>query len=708
LTLTTSYSGNPGNSRILWNNATQNTATQLNINHLTTGNVDIDVFLELLKPNDVLVIQDSGNSDNYQRWKVSANITIFPNSYVTVPVTLDSSNGNGTTNFANALPIILVIVGTGLTGATGPQGATGLGATGASGLAGTTGATGASGYAGTTGATGASGPQGPQGSTGAGATGASGYQGTTGPIGATGASGYQGTTGPQGPQGSTGAGATGASGYAGTTGATGASGYQGTTGATGASGLAGTTGATGATGASGATGLGYAGLTSTTSFLIGTGSKAFTTNLANTATAFTVGSRVRVASSASPTNFMDGPITAFSGTTLTVGVDFIGGSGTFASWNITDIGPIGPQGPTGPIGATGASGLAGTTGATGASGPQGPQGPTGPQGPQGPQGPVGATGASGTAGGANTQVQYNNSGVIAGSSGLTFNNSSNALIALGNITGGNLIGTLANGTSNIAITTANGNISFSVNAVSGALDVTQFGIEANTLQLGNLTGAPTAYLTMPAANGLAGLTAIKFTAGTFAASPQVGSMNYDGNVFRMTAAAGNESVTMNSYYYRTNANVALANVNTAQAWLGVGVTLQSNVTYAFTGQFSLVTTGTASHTEAIGFGGTATLYNIGYLSTRGNANAITNTTGNTYMVYHTANTSTVQTGAFTTAQNVYYQLSGTVSSNVTGTFIPQLTFSAAPGGTSNVLTGASFQITALQGGNANVNIGTWA
>ena len=297
-------------------------------------------------------------------------------------------------------------------------------------------------------------------------------------------------------------------------------------------------------------------------------------------------------------------------------------------------------------------------------------------------------------------------GVMTGTSLSTTGNISTS--ATGNITGGNLIGTYANGTSNISIPSASGNIIFNVAGAAGPLDVTQYGIEANTLQLGNLTGLPTAYLTIPAANGLAGLTAIKLTAGTFATSPQAGSMNYDGTVFRFTAATGNESVAMNSYIYRANANITLSSVNTAQAWLGVGVRVQSNVTYQFNGMFNLVTTGTTAHTEAVSFGGTATLYNIGYLTTRGNANAITASTGNVYSVYRTSNASSVQTGSFNTAQNAYYSLSGTVSSNVTGTFIPQLTFSAAPGGAATVVTGAYFQLTPLQAGNGNVNIGTWA
>lgn len=325
-----------------------------------------------------------------------------------------------------------------------------------------------------------------------------------------------------------------------------------------------------------------------------------------------------------------------------------------------------------------------------------------------------ATGNTATVGGGT--LTFSASNVIASSNlsatgNITGGNvlTSGIISATGNVTGNNFIGRLANGTSNIAISTANGNIIFNVNGVSGPVDITQYGIEANTILLGNLTGQiPTAYLTLPAANGAAGITAVKFTPGTFADNPQAGSLNFDGNVFRMTAAAGNESVTMNSYFYRTNANITLANASTAQAWLGVGVTLQANTVYQFNGLFNLVTTGTTSHTEAIGMGGTATLFNIGYHVTRANANAITATSGNTYITYRTSNASVVQTGAFTTAQNVVYTINGTVSTNAGGTFIPQLTFSAAPAGTSTVTTGAYFQITALQGGNGNVNIGTWA
>jgi len=88
-------------------------------------------------------------------------------------------------------------------------------------------------------------------------------------------------------------------------------------------------------------GIGYYGLTSTSSVAIGTGTKTFTTNLNSTNTAFTVGSRVRVAYPPDPTYFMEGNITAFSGTTLTINADVVGGSGTLANWSFTSVGSAG-------------------------------------------------------------------------------------------------------------------------------------------------------------------------------------------------------------------------------------------------------------------------------------------------------------------------------------------------------------------------------
>jgi hypothetical protein len=187
---TSATTGDPGSGDLLWNNATQISATQININHINSDGIDVDIFLGLIKTNDVIIVQDANNSNNYQKWTVSSTPTMQTN-YVEVPVTLTTSAGTGTTNFANNHPLIMAIISTGIVGPTGPIGATGptgpVGATGSVGATGATGPTGATGATGTTGGVGATGATGPAGATGpTGPTGPTGLTGPTGPTGATG------------------------------------------------------------------------------------------------------------------------------------------------------------------------------------------------------------------------------------------------------------------------------------------------------------------------------------------------------------------------------------------------------------------------------------------------------------------------------------------------------------------------------------------
>ena len=74
--------------------------------------------------------------------------------------------------------------------------------------------------------------------------------------------------------------------------------------------------------------------TSTTSLLIEVASKAFTVA---PSLGYVAGMRVRATSAANPANFMEGTVTSYVSTTLTVAVDTIGGTGTLADWTITGL-----------------------------------------------------------------------------------------------------------------------------------------------------------------------------------------------------------------------------------------------------------------------------------------------------------------------------------------------------------------------------------
>ncbi|MFA6063891.1 MAG: hypothetical protein WC736_14990 [Gallionella sp.] len=94
------------------------------------------------------------------------------------------------------------------------------------------------------------------------------------------------------------------------------------------------------TGPTGATGAGYTATSVTSLAIASSGSKVFTTQ---TGLAYTAGARIRATSIAAG-DYMEGVVTAYSGSTLTVTMDRSSGSGTHIDWNINVIGDVGPPG----------------------------------------------------------------------------------------------------------------------------------------------------------------------------------------------------------------------------------------------------------------------------------------------------------------------------------------------------------------------------
>ena len=214
-----------------------------------------------------------------------------------------------------------------------------------------------------------------------GISGFSGYSGISGFSGFSGISGFSGFSGFSGISGFSGSGISGFSGYSGFSGISGYSG-SGVSGWSGYSGISGFSGS-GVSGYSGYSGLGYYGLTATGSNSLSLGSKSFTTNLDASTTAFTVGQYIRVFATSVPSQYMEGLITAFTGTSLTVNMTYVNGGASFTNWTITASGAVGTSGYSGysgysgATGATGTSGFSGYSGATGATGASGYSGYSG-------------------------------------------------------------------------------------------------------------------------------------------------------------------------------------------------------------------------------------------------------------------------------------------------------------------------------------------
>ena len=101
---------------------------------------------------------------------------------------------------------------------------------------------------------------------------------------------------------------------------------------------------------------------STTSLAIGTGTKTLTIEASKQ---FAIGQTARITYNSDVGKWMQGTVSAYNATTgsLSISVDTISSSGTYAVWTVALTGSVGPTG------ATGATGATGPTGATGATGP---------------------------------------------------------------------------------------------------------------------------------------------------------------------------------------------------------------------------------------------------------------------------------------------------------------------------------------------------
>jgi hypothetical protein len=164
-------------------------------------------------------------------------------------------------------------------------------------------------------------------------------------------------------------------------------------------------------------------------------------------------------------------------------------------------------------------------------------------------------------------------------------------------------------------------------------------------------------------------------------------------------------------FYSLNSTLAGANATGAQSVLGVGVTLVGSTVYQLEAVYAFSkTAGSVSHTFGIGFGGTATVNNIAY-SFQGlfKSTGFTGVTPPDVMEYiQTTSNTTVTVATTGTSIQLIGILKGTVSVNAGGTFIPQYSLSAAPGGAYTTAVGTYFKISPLAASGSNVNIGTWA
>ena len=208
--------------------------------------------------------------------------------------------------------------------------------------------------------------------------------------------------------------------------------------------------------------------------------------------------------------------------------------------------------------------------------------------------------------------------------------------------------------------------------------------------------------------------AIVMTNNSLLATANAGFIEYNGTSMYFTPAGTQRGVVPGMQMFVLSTDYVGLNSSSAQTLLGLssGVTLSSNTAYAFEIVAPLSkSSGTTAHTVGLLFAGTATISRIGYYNFNTSSSSSTLTTNiGMNMLYSTSTASTVFTGSgmATNPAVVEIRVTGTVTVNVGGTFLPQYICSSAPGGSYTTANGAYMIIYPIGTGTANVSIGTWA
>ena len=310
---------------------------------------------------------------------------------------------------------------------------------------------------------------------------------------------------------------------------------------------------------------------------------------------------------------------------------------------------------------------------------------------------VGGAGTS-AAGGSNTTIQFNDNNVIQGNAGFTFNKITGAVAIPGNVTAGNVIGTLVTGT----LTTA---AQPNVTSVGTLTSLTVTGNITGANLIGTHYGAATGLTSIPGAN-VTGQVANALVAGTVytAAQPNVTSV---GTLSSLTVSANVSSggIKTDNYYYANGVSISFA-----------GSYSNSNVSsfLAVYGSNTISTTGNITGGNLIGthYGAATGLTSIPAANISGQvANALV--AGTVYTAAQPNITSTGTLSSLTVSANVatggiktdnYYYANG-VAISFAGAYSNSNVASYLPTYTGQVGTGAATFYGANLTTGSNVTIG---
>ena len=222
--------------------------------------------------------------------------------------------------------------------------------------------------------------------------------------------------------------------------------------------------------------------------------------------------------------------------------------------------------------------------------------------------------------------------------------------------------------------------------------------------------ANTAILHLPA--GTATASPQKLSSGTNLTTPEAGAIEYDGKVKYFTPVASNRGVALSTHFIALSADFMGSDVNTPQPVFNAStngtITLPASTTYEMDALYVISrSAGTTTHNLGILFGGTATITSIAYIATFSNAPTVVITTVAKVVPITVATLALLIANISDATEEITIRLKGLVRINGAGTFIPQIQYSAAPGGAPTFRANSFLKLTPL-GDNTVTNVGNWS
>ena len=228
---------------------------------------------------------------------------------------------------------------------------------------------------------------------------------------------------------------------------------------------------------------------------------------------------------------------------------------------------------------------------------------------------------------------------------------------------------------------------------SGVLQLQSDGVTGVTVGAGGLVTAANGIVMSPMSLG----------------TPITGEFEYDGRVPYFTPLDTQRGLIPGMQFYFLNTPIVNPNTTSTYSIYGVSVNLSSSTVYQFEGLFALLRSGgSTGYALNMGFGGTVTTNSVLYqvhMVYQGSTIPVIDTS-NVISLVNTTEMTAITPSASVGVGTAY--IKGMISVNAGGTFSPQYSCSAAPGGTMTCQTGSYFAIYPVGAAGSNISVGSWA